>query len=903
MNITEPLILNLESITKKDIKKIGSKAANLGKLIQNDFTVPKGFVITTAAYSLFLTDNNLNKLIQDSLAEIDYEKYETIENAAKKIQEAIKKRPISTDLAEEVKSEYDKLRKKEVSVRSSAIAEDLLTASFAGQYDTFLSLKTLSHILQNIINCYASVWTSRAIAYRYENNIPHSDVKLAVIVQEMVPAKCSGVLFTINPVSSKKNELVIESNFGLGESIVSGQSSPDNFVVQKEKRHGKEPFKILNKQIGKKSITAYPKSSETESGLELVELSEQETKQSSLTDLQIIKLSQIGSQIERSFKVPQDIEWAIDQSNKIYLLQSRPITTLKSFTAMEETFWTRGYSDDYWNDPVTPLFFDILGDPITIVVNIELNSIMGYKRMEKKLLKLYNGHVYFNLDVLKNKVIYEIPKNYRNEDLLNYFPDGTGPYGKETIKNLPFKLFKRLVSELRIKSLDPDGSINKTADKYYEWSEEVFIPYCDTFDSQLKSLTGTDNLEALIKLAEDLDRTMIRHFRLIRYGIPVHNIGMNLMIQYLLTKFLGKEESTRVYPVLISGLEHKLTETNERIHHLASIIQKTPELKSLILDNKSEELYSILSSNENSKIQSFFGEFKTFLEKYGDRGFSREAFYPRWNEAPRYVFDILKSLIQGEERDFEKLKEKESRQRDKIEKLVETKIRSQLFGFVKWMIFSKILSYSRQYIVFREDQRFNIDKWFTRNRKVYLEIGKTLERSGILKEPTDIFFLHKKEIKQIGVGKGEFEISSLIKKRKDEFFKYEYTVPPKFIHGSREFDDIFQYTEDSSSFQGIPASQGIITAKIRVLNKIEEIPSVLTGEVLVVSKTDPGWTPIFSKIGGLITETGGVLSHGAVVSREYGIPAVTNIPNACQLFKTGQIVAINGYTGSVLIKK
>ena len=899
----EPLILNLNNISKKDSDKVGGKATNLGELIKNGFTIPKGFVLTTQGYSLFLKQNNLNELIQKSLAKINFSRYDTIENASKEIRDGIKNSKLPLEIIEEIKDNYDQLLSTNVAVRSSATAEDIASASFAGQYDTFLNLTAISQVIENVKNCYASAWTSRAIAYKNECNIPQSDVKLAVIIQEMVPAKCAGILFTRNPLTTDKNEIIIESNYGLGESVASGQCSPDQFLVQKSAHRGSEEFKILDKQIGKKNVAIIPKSLEIEGGTVLIELSEQESSRASLSDYQILQLSQIGTQIEKAFNYPQDIEWAIDQNDNIIILQTRPITSKRIPPLSSEYYWTRGYSDDYWNDPVTPLFFDILGDQLTKVVNMELNSIMGYKRMTNKLLKLYNGHVYFNLDVLKRKVENEIPGMIRSEDVLNYFPEGYGQYGKETIKNLPFHIISRIVAELRVMVYDPDGSMSKTAKRYYEWSEELFTPYCDKFDSQLKNLSDTNDTRALLNLAKELDDIMIKHFRLVRYGIAVHNIGMNLMVQYLLTRFLGKKDSSRLFPNLISGLEHKLTETNEEIHKLASFIQKTPDLKSLVLNNKSEDLHDLVKKSTDAKIQVFTKNLEIFLKNYGDRGFSREAFYPRWNEAPGYIFDILKSLVQGEIHDFESYKTKELEYRSKIEQYVQSRIRSQKFGLLKWKILTIILKNSRTYIVFREDQRFNVDKWFTRNRKVYLEIGQAFKNSGILGDSNDIFFLHKKEISKMASDELDLDVPSLIKKRKNEFFKYEHAIPPKFLYGDREFDDVFRYSEESSLFRGLPASQGILTAKIRVLNKIDEISTVQSGEILVVSKTDPGWTPVFSRIGGLITETGGVLSHGAVISREYGIPAVTNIPNACKLFKTGQVVKINGYIGMVELKK
>lgn len=899
MDNINPLTIDLSKISKKDNPKIGSKAANLGELLRNKITVPQGFVLTTEAYSLFLEFNKLNNLIEVELSKIDYKNVDSIDECAKKVQDAIKESMIPLEIINEIKQKYEDLSLDNVAVRSSATAEDLPTASFAGQYDTFLNLKNLDDVLEGIKECYASAWTSRSISYRYENQISHSKVKFAVIVQGMIQATCAGVLFTVDPVFMSSSELVIESNFGLGESVVSGITSPDRFKIH---RKGKA-LKIVDKQISCKKIAIHSISSEDKSGIEHIELNEDEGMKCSLSDNQIIELSKLGIKVERAFGNPQDIEWAIDDKNQIYLLQSRPITSLKE-EIVEEIYWSRGYSDDYWNDPVTPLFFDILGDPLTKIVNMELNSIMGYKHMSSNLLKLYSGHVYFNLDVLKRKVENEIPKFMRNEDLLNYFPDDSSPYGKAFIKELPFHLLRRIVAELRIKIFDPNGSITKTAEKYYEWSGKEFEPYCDYFDSQLDILTGTGNLQSLMSLVLELEKKMIPHFRLIRYGIPVHNIGMNLMVQYLLAKFLGVKESSRYYPVLISGLDHKLTETNDEIHYLSSIIQESPEVKSLILEYDSDRLMELMASEREPNIQVFVKELERFLKKYGDRGFTREIFYPRWKEAPQYLFDILKTLVMGleEKVDFKKLKIKTLDYRKKVEKYIENKLRSKRFGLIKWKLLSKILDFSRKYIIFREEQRFNLDRWISRNRRIYLEIGRCFTAKGILNEPMDIFFLYKKEIEKIFLNILDSEAKTIIQQRKDEFFEFEYTIPPKFLCGSREFDDTMKYTEDSTSFKGIPASHGRRTGKIRILLKIEELTTVQGGEILVVPKTDPGWTPVFSKISGLITETGGVLSHGAVVSREYGIPAVTNVPNACNLFKTGQVVTINGYTGSITIK-
>lgn len=577
---------------------------------------------------------------------------------------------------------------------------------------------------------------------------------------------------------------------------------------------------------------------------------------------------------------------------------------MASNTTLDNTVWTRGYSDDYWNDPVSPLFFELLGDQLTQIVNIELNGIMGYSKpgnKEDKLLLLHRNHAYFNLEVLKRKVENEIPPMLRNNDILNYFEEGNGQYGKETMKKQPFHITKRVLAEIRVMLYDKNGSITKTAKAYDTWTKTRFEPFFNKFDHKFVDLSRNRDIKGLLDLVNELDKLMIGHFRLVRYGIPVHNIGMNLIAQYLLGKFIGKQLATESYLTLLSGLKHKTSQTNEALLKLATIIQSSPQLRAKILQIPSEELITKLGMDQDPKTRYFLSELDSFFKEYGFRGFTREPYYPRWQEAPEHVFNILKTMVQDESNQESRFKIK-NHQVSQIQ--VASQVKSQPLGWVKWQIFYTILGFARKYIIFREYQRFNLDRWITMNRKIFLEIGKTYHTIGILKEPRDIFFMKRKEITQMADNEYEKmeieEITQAIKMRKEEFLKNEATTPPKFLKGNQESKEATY--NDQTKFEGIPASRGALTGPVRVLHNIDDIWMVRTGEILVVPRTDPGWTPVFCKIGGLITETGGILSHGAVVSREYGIPAVTNIPNACKTFQTGQTVTIDGSKGTVVIK-
>ena len=888
------LTMGLADASKTDVARVGGKAANLGELIDLDFPIPDGFIVTTDAYALFAEENNLQTTIDAELAIIDFEDPDSVDEHAANIRKAMESARIPEALTTEIVEHYTRMGRTPVAVRSSATAEDLASASFAGQLETYLNVKGCESIAEAVKRCYASLWSGRVLAYAKRSGFEAKDANMAVLVQHMVTSRSAGVMFTVNPLNTDGSEFLIESTLGLGEALVSGVVAPDKYVLGK---NGDGTFRMLAKEISAKSKIARG----FKGGVEYVDLDPAEGSQPSLTDEQALSLAALGEKIEKRMGMPQDIEWAIGDDDQLFILQSRPITTIRAENP-DEIVWTRGYSDDYWNDPVTPLYFELLGDHITQYVNIELNEIMGYKSLDtpktRQLLKLHKAHAYFNLEVLKRKVENEIPPFLRNDDVLNYFPEGSGPYGKDAMRRLRFNITGRLLAEIRVSLHDPNGGGGRTDKAYVAWSDSTFDPFFTVFPARMEALEDKP-LAEYVALADEIHDLMIGHYRLVRYGIPVHNIGMNLLTQYLLARFIGAEEGRRVYPILVSGLKDKTRETNERIGELATAIRACPDLQKLIISKPSLKLYALISSSELPEAPGFKQRFDTFIAEYGARGFTREAYYPRWGDEPAYVFDILKSLVSGEAVDTIDAEERSARARQETETKVRKMIDGQFLGFAKWALLSNIVGMARRYIVFREKQRFNLDRWITMVRRLHLAVGRRLVEDGVLRYASDVFFLTKSELRDIANGSVPTGVFTTVASRKAEFEKYENATPPKFLQGDREFND--PPPEGVDHFKGIPASQGVLTATVRVLDGIENIWQVQTGEILVVPRTDPGWTPVFSKIGGLITETGGILSHGAVVSREYGIPAVTNVPGACRKFKTGQRVTIDGVKGEVTV--
>jgi rifampicin phosphotransferase len=902
------------------IEKIGGKALNLGKLSSAGFNIPSAFIVSVDAYDFFIK-KELQDKISEILDSIDFKNEKSISFGCSSIRDLIKGEELPQNLLLELNEKIMDLTDGYYAVRSSAVAEDLEEASFAGQLDSFLNV-TKVNILEKVIDCWASYWTDRAVKYRHDSSIGHLDTELkaagiAVLVQKMVNADISGVTFTANPVNGT-DEIVIESTWGLGEAIASGIVTPDIFVLNRDGNVIEKTIKVKNKGYflidGENT---------------LITIDEKNKEKSSLNDEILEKLLKIGMELEEFFGIPQDIEWALECENKesqlntekkskneksnthdIYILQSRPVTTItdSSLKDKDDILWTRAYGDEYWADATTPLFYDVMGKMLTDYVNHEGARIMGYKEItDTKLLKLHKSRVYFNSWVLEKAFSY-YPKFARSKELLNYFP----LEDQARISEYPSILHKTLLSQVLIAIRDSDGMMHKTDKAYRKWAKG-FMEKCESLDAtNLETLSD----EELLSLYENIETAGIKHYQLIRYGMVSHSIATNLMIKNWLVEWLDDKDGS-LYAGLISGLDdNKTVEMNIRFSDLAKILRKDSELLAKI--NSIDEL-SVLNYAEIDELISFDLDFKKefdlFITHYGHRSNTREILYPRWREDKAYVLEVIK-LLSSSDLDLRK-KELESRNnRFKTEKEVSSRIKKQRGGFFKSKLFGLVLNLAQTYLTFRENQRFYLDHLLFRQRLMLLEMGRRLMVKKIIDEQNDVFFLYEKELFMFFDINSSRELSSSresnektatelrdkILKRKKEFYRYKSSLPPKFLKNGIEFDDtVMEYGKNA--IYGAAASPGTFKGIARVVESIEELSQLGDNEILITSNTDPAWTAVFSKVGGLITETGGILSHGAVISREYRIPAVTAVKGATNLFKTGEELIVDGNEGIVYKKE
>ena len=859
-----------------ELGEIGGKARNLMDLMAAGFPVPEGMVVGARAYDAFLERNCLKERIRQALEGLDYSDAVKLVRAAETIRGWVMAGEMDSALTEALLRDTERYGADSLwAVRSSAIAEDLEQASFAGQQDTYLNVAR-PRLAEQVKRCWASYWNDRVLEYRHDNGIGHLDSGMAVIVQRMVNADSSGVMFTADPVSGEKI-IIIESSWGLGESIASGLVTPDRFVCDAGDGGVKES--VINSKV--QAIFLSPE------GEKVVEVPEAERNRPSLTRGKVELVAKMGIQLHQRMGAPQDIEWAAE-GDRMFLLQSRPITTIGG----DRTLWTRGYGDEYWADVTSPLFFSILGPWLTEYVNWEGSAIMGYKELTNKpLLKIHKGHVYFNAEVLEGMLMYN-PKFSRTKELLNYFPEKD----HSRIANADFRKGKRVLAMLRTVILDWDGNILRTDKAYRRWAVR-FMRWAEEFDARDLSQIPDDKLEDVVW---EMEGQLVKHYRLIRYGMVGHSIGMNMIMKRWLQDWIGDDKGV-MYSKVISGLKgNKTIETNIALNRLANIARADGYVAEKVLSLGSAEALAAMGSDP--RMAGYAREFDSFLKAYGHRSHTREIFFPRWGEDPRLVADIVRSLVSSPPVDLEELERRRIAEREEAEKDILVKIRGIKRGWLKARMFKLIVRFAQTYLMFRENQRYYLDHILYRQRRVYVEFARRFLDRGLISKEEDIFFLSKEEIFQLAKGRGKDALAKVPARRK-EFVDWRGELPPKFVRGSVEFDDTVKVVDNAAQLTGTSASPGVATGPVRVVDSIEQLSEVREGEILITSNTDPGWTAVFSKIAGLVTETGGILSHGAVVSREYGIPAVTAVKGATKIFITGQRITLDGNEGLIYIRE
>ncbi|MGD9962478.1 MAG: PEP/pyruvate-binding domain-containing protein, partial [Thermoplasmata archaeon] len=814
--------IRLSELGTCDSRTVGGKAANLNELMSAGFPVPEGLVVPVQRYEQFMKDNGLGEVVSALLQETDWSQGDALSLVSKRVKEMIISAPVDRHLADEMTSELERSGPGSLwAVRSSAVAEDLADASFAGQQDSYLNVGT-DEVPEAVRRCWASYWNERAIAYRNDSGIGHLEHGIAVVVQRMVDARSSGILFTVDPVRGRNDRMLIEASWGLGEAIASGIVTPDRFECDRGSGD------VLEKSVSEKTKEIRL----GQHGSVVGDVPLDDRRVPSISDAEVRLLADVGIRVERHFGRPQDIEWAIEGDN-VFLLQSRPITTVPGDDTL---LWTRAYGDEYWADVTSPLLFSLLGAYLTDIVNHEGAKIMGYGSLtDGELIRVHKGHVYFSSAVLEEVFTYN-PKFSRTKELLNYFPLSE----QARIANADTKLLRRLLAELRIMVLDHDGMITRTDKAYRRWAAR-FLEDMKRFDALDLRTLDDGQLRAEF---DSMENALLKHYRLIRYGMVTHSIGMNLMLKRWLTDWLG-DRSGALYSKLISGLpDNRTIQTNIALAKLTRLAKGDADVLKALTTLSSDEFLVRLRNDKG--LGAYSEAFDSFMGEYGHRSHTREIFFPRWKDDPTLVVDVLKSLVGSSRLDLEELERRKIAERLEAERDILTRVSKLKWGFGKKIIFRIVLKYAQIYLVFRENQRFYLDHQILRQRRLFLEYGTRLHERGVLSDPKDVFFLSKEEVFDAAGGGSKGDLKALTGARRKEFETYRHILPPKFLRGDREFDDTVSRQGDALRITGTSASPGIVTGTVRVVESIEQVSELLEGEILVTLNTDPGWTAVFS---------------------------------------------------------
>lgn len=872
----------------------GGKGMNLARLTRAGFSVPSGFIISTDAYQQFVDTNRWLPAILAGVAVLSAEDASALERASAQIRAGFSAGKMPKELETEIRTAYAKVGDKPVAVRSSATAEDLPDLSFAGQQDTYLNVIGVEKLLEAVVHCWASLWTARAIGYRIRNRIDHNEAALAVIVQEMIQSEVSGVLFTANPLTGMRSESVIDATLGLGEALVSGQVEPDHYVV--DTLH----HRILSKTLGAKKISTRAKAG---GGVETIK--EEADARQALADEAILQLAQLGGQIQKEYGFPQDIEWALDEG-KLFILQSRPVTSL--YPLPTESFdplfvWFSFGAIQGLLGAITPLGQDAIrmafsgaGKLFGAQISYNQNDVLvsAGERLWIKISDLLRNpvgaRVYQTFLGLGEPSVRQILQGLANEPRLGV---GTGHVKLSSLGALLGFLLPVLGRAARNMH-----SPQKARAEFQSYIESQLVH---------PNITGEDPFTRLAQRLEFMQANISTAlYRLLPRFLPL--LGPAVASLRLLTRLAGEEkESPTDHGFSAGTLEvtrglpnNVTTEMDLALWGTAKAIRQDQASLATFLDSDGRTLASrYLHGTLPEAAQAAIVD---FMKYYGMRGMGEiDMGQPRWREEPTSIMQILQSYLQiTVEMAPDTLFEKGAKAADLAIERLAMQARHSSGGEIKEKIVRALAERLRILMGLRESPKFFIIRLMGMIRSELLASGDELVREGIIDTPEELFFLHFHELQALAKHDNR-DWKKLITERHTthERENRRRQIPRVLVSDGRAFyEGIGVLADTDRTISGSPVSPGVAQGTVHVIFDPRGA-QLAPGEILVCPGTDPAWTPLFMVAGGLITEVGGMMTHGSVVAREYGIPAVVGVHQATTRLKDGQKIRIDGSSGKI----
>ena len=869
----------------------GGKGANLARLVRAGFCVPPGFLITTQVYRDYVRANHLERWVLDTAHAARLDEAAALEATSTAIRARFASATFSPQLSDALRAAYATLGCPPVAVRSSATTEDLPDLSFAGQQDTILNVIGAHALLQAVVQCWSSLWTGRAIGYRARNGIPHEDAALAVVIQQMVESEVSGVMFTANPLTGKRSETVIEATFGLGEALVSGRIEPDHYIVDAL------AGRILERRIGAKALSVR---AHADGGT--VEAREDAAGRAALTDAAVLELASLGGRVATLIGAPQDIEWA-QAAGQIHLLQARPITSL--FPLPDElpadglhVLASMGAIQGML-DPITPLGRDMF----RVAMANALASIDGPFAAVRNSVAT-GERIFLDLTVVMQhprlragarsalRAIEPVTAEALDEVLTEGVSLATGSRRRlSALSPRLLALLTRAVGNVTYNLLWPDRG-RARIQRGLAAAVEAF----------------TQRGAAARTLAERVALLEQAFAWVTQMGLPLLAPGLatGLASMHVLRVLLAPlPDGERQLLELTRGLPHNVTtEMDLALWDVARIIRSDPTtLASFAAGNPSMLAGEVLAGRLPPAAQAAIDG---FLRRYGMRGVAEiDLGRTRWREDPTPLMQVLQSYLRIE--DSEQAPDAVfHRGATSVERTLTSIIssaRRTRFGWIKALVIRLAARRMRALAGLRESPKFTGIRMFGVVRASLLDAGHELTTRGVLECPDDIFFLRLEELKSITAGEtGDWR--SAVRERRRAYAREQRRrrIPRVLLSDGRAFYGGMRVGEAGTGARlaGTPVSPGVSEGRVRVV--FDPSGTQLTpGEILVCRGTDPAWTPLFLTAAGLVTEVGGLMTHGSVVAREYGIPAVVGVHDATIRLHTGDRVRVDGTSGSVAV--
>ncbi|KOR78609.1 phosphoenolpyruvate synthase [Bacillus sp. FJAT-21352] len=869
----KPYVLEFREIDKTKQMVVGGKGMNLGECSRIDgILVPEGFCVTTEAFKRVIGENDELHQLLDQLAVQKVDERKRISEISRKIRDLIEGIEIDKGIEEDI----DRCLltfgfEHAYAVRSSATAEDLPFASFAGQQDTYLNIKGKDAILQHISKCWASLFTDRAVIYRMQNGFDHRKVYLSVVIQRMIFPQASGILFTADPVSSNRKVLSIDASFGLGEALVSGLVSADNYKVQEGR--------IMEKKISTKKLAIYARK---EGGTVEKEIGPGQQVLSTLSDEQVLELERIGRKLEAHFGRPQDIEWCL-VDDTFYIVQSRPITTLYPIPVandQENHVYVSVGHQQMMTDAMKPLglSFWLLTTPAPMRkaggrLFVDVTHMVASPDSRKMLVEAMGQHDPLMKDALINIIergdfIKSVPNDKQEQSSGKSNKSVPSADSRAQIENDP-----TIVSDL----------IKRSQTSIEELKQNI----------QTKS--GSDLFDFILEDIQILKKIL---FDPQSSAVFMAAIDASSWINEKMNKWLGEKNAA---DTLSQSVPNNITsEMGLALLDVADVIRPYPEVIDYLQQVKDDNFMDVLVKLEGG--QETQDAIYDYLGKYGMRCAGEiDITKTRWSEKPTTLVPVILSNIKNFEPNASNRKFEQGRQEAlKKEHELLDRLKQLPDGEQKAKETKRMISLIRNFIGYREYPKYGMVNRYFVYKQALLKEAEQLVQANVIHEKEDIYYLTFEELHEVvRTNKLDYQI---ISKRKDEYKLYEKLTPPRVITSDGEII-VGEYKRDNlmaEAIVGLPVSSGIIEGRARVILNMEDA-DLEDGDILVTTFTDPSWTPLFVSIKGLVTEVGGLMTHGAVIAREYGLPAVVGVVNATKLIKDGQRIRVNGTEGYIEI--